>query len=75
LLYDARAIANQFLELAKADAESLDPMKLLKPVYLAHGWNLPIKDEPLLRERIEAWPYGLVVPSALPQCGSTRVVS
>ena len=37
-------------------------MKLIKMVYIAHGWHLAIKGEPLIDEAVEAWKYGPVVP-------------
>lgn len=61
--YDAKAVANYFLELAERDGKTLDPMKIQKLVYLAHGWHLAIAGKPLVTERIEAWPYGPVVRS------------
>lgn len=61
--YDAKAIANYFLELAKMKKEAMDLMKLQKLIYFAHGFYLAIKKEPLLDEQIEAWQYGPVIPS------------
>ena len=37
-------------------------MKLLKLVYIAHGWNLGLSGRPLIRESAEAWRYGPVIP-------------
>lgn len=37
-------------------------MKLQKLVYLAHGWHLYFFKEPLIREHIQAWKYGPVIP-------------
>jgi uncharacterized phage-associated protein len=62
MAYTAAAIANYFLEKAKRDGTSLDPMKIQKLVYFAHGWNLALRNEPLIKERIEAWEYGPVIP-------------
>jgi uncharacterized phage-associated protein len=59
--YGAKAVANYFLELARKDGKDLDPMKIQKLVYFAHGWCLALKDAPLITERIEAWRYGPVV--------------
>ena len=60
--YEAIAVANYLIERAKAFGEALTPMKVQKLVYFAHGWNLAIYNQPLLRERIEAWKFGPVVP-------------
>ena len=62
MAYDAAAIANYFLDLADRDETGLDPMKIQKIVYFGHGWHLALKDEPLIKERIEAWEYGPVIP-------------
>jgi uncharacterized phage-associated protein len=59
--YPAAAIANEFLELAKANGQALTPMHIQKLIYFAHGWNLAITGEPLIWERVEPWDYGPVV--------------
>lgn len=56
------AVANQFLDLAAHDSISLDPMKLQKLVYFAHGWHLAIVGEKLITEPVEAWKWGPVIP-------------
>lgn len=61
--YDARAIANYFLDLSAEERKPITPLKMQKLVYFTHGWNLAIKHEPLLNERIEAWKFGPVIPS------------
>jgi uncharacterized phage-associated protein len=61
--YDAKAIGNYFLDLAEREGRPLDPIKLQKLVYFANGWNLALRDRPLLDEQIEAWSYGPVIPS------------
>ncbi|WP_205760954.1 Panacea domain-containing protein [Luteolibacter luteus] len=38
-------------------------MKLLKLVYIAHGWHLGLTQTPLIDESVEAWRYGPVIPS------------
>ena len=38
-------------------------MKMVKMVYIAHGWVLCFTEKPLLFERVQAWKYGPVVPN------------
>lgn len=61
MAYPAKAVANEFLALAKADGKTISPMKLLKLVYFAHGWYLAFTGQPLIQERVEAWQYGPVI--------------
>jgi uncharacterized phage-associated protein len=61
--YEAKAVANYFLDLAEGSGSSLNPMKIQKLVYFAHGWNLAVHDAPLIDESVEAWPYGPVIPT------------
>jgi uncharacterized phage-associated protein len=62
MAYLAKAVANEFLSLAKADGKTVSPMKLLKLVFFAHGWHLAFTKQPLIQERVEAWQYGPVIP-------------
>jgi uncharacterized phage-associated protein len=59
--YDARAVANYFLDLAKRDGTPVTPMAIQKLVYFAHGWMLGVYGRPLISQRIEAWEYGPVI--------------
>lgn len=59
----AEAVANWLLDRADADEQPLDPMKLQKLIYFAHGWHLALSNEPLVDELFEAWQYGPVLPS------------
>lgn len=61
--YEALAVANRFLALARRDKLGLDHLKLQKLLYCAHGWYLVFTGKPLLQEHAEAWPYGPVIPS------------
>ncbi|WP_332716659.1 Panacea domain-containing protein [Pelagibacterium mangrovi] len=37
-------------------------MKLLKLIYISHGWYMEMASAPLIRNKIEAWKYGPVIP-------------
>ena len=58
MAHSAHAIANEFLR--RAGQDGLDPMKLLKLVYLAQGWMLGLYSESLVSDDVEAWRYGPV---------------
>jgi uncharacterized phage-associated protein len=59
--YKAVDVATYFLHRARAEGKPVDPMKLQKLVYFAHGWHLALAGEPLIVERVQAWPYGPVI--------------
>lgn len=61
-MHDSRVIANRFIELARADRGAFTPMQLLKLVYIAHGWMLGLYGRPLIKDDIQAWQYGPVIP-------------
>ncbi len=61
--HDPLAVANWFLAKAEADGKPLDPMKLQKLIYFAHGWALALTDFPVLKERPQAWDWGPVFPA------------
>ena len=63
MTYPTEAVANYFLERARASGEDISPMKLQKLVYYAHGWHLGILGEPLIDEQVEAWQFGPVIRS------------
>jgi uncharacterized phage-associated protein len=74
--YPAVAVANALLEMARAEGRALDPMQLQKLVYFAHGWHLGLTGDPLIREDIQAWNYGPVIPTLyqeLKQYGSGNI--
>ena len=59
---DSRTVANYMLEKAAADGRTLTVMHLLKLVYIAHGWWMGLTERPLIRDRVEAWRLGPVIP-------------
>ena len=52
------SVANYLLK----KGDDLTPLKLIKLVYLCHGWHYGIFGTPLLNEEPEAWRYGPVFP-------------
>jgi uncharacterized phage-associated protein len=60
-MYDARSVANEFIELARAAGNPLTNMQIQKLVYIAHGYSRAILHRPLIRQRVEAWRYGPVI--------------
>lgn len=56
------AVARYLQELADSDGQLMTPLKLMKMVYLCHGWSLGLLDRDLIREEVEAWQYGPVIP-------------
>lgn len=74
---NAIAIANYFVKKSINTGIQLTPMKLVKLVYIAHGWYLGLTNgQPLIDEPIEAWKYGPVVKSvydAFKKYGSQQV--
>ena len=61
--YTPQQIANYFLARAFESSVDVSPLKLLKLVYIAYGWNLALRDKKLFHEPIEAWEHGPVVPT------------
>lgn len=55
-------VANELLGLARDENRGLTPLKLVKLVYLCEGWSLALRDRSLIREEVEAWQYGPVIP-------------
>jgi uncharacterized phage-associated protein len=61
-MLDSITVANRLIDNARADRRDLTPMQILKLVYLAHGWMLGLYGRPLIRDEIQAWQYGPVIP-------------
>lgn len=60
---DSRNIANWFIRRARRDkGRSLTNMQLQKLVYFAHGWAMALHRHPLVRDPIQAWEFGPVIP-------------
>lgn len=76
MAHSSLAIANEFLKRAQAEGKALSHMHVQKLVYIAHGWNLALHNEPLIDEPFQAWEFGPVAPGlyrALKRYGSGNV--
>lgn len=75
-MYDALAVANAFIDLAKESGEEITHLKLQKLIYIAYGWYFVNFDIPLIKERVEAWKYGPVIRSVYDEfktCGRNPI--
>jgi len=70
--YISLAVANFFVQQSLKTGIQLTPMKLLKLVYIAHGWSLALFGKPLISEAVEAWDYGPVIPNVYDNFKSYR---
>lgn len=61
------SVARYLVARAKEQGRTLSPMKLVKLVYMAHGWMLGIYGRPLIEDTVEAWQYGPVIPDLYEQ--------
>ena len=61
-MYDCLLIAKTLLKLTAREDKVLTPMQLIKLVYLSHGWALGLYGRPLIKQDVEAWKYGPVIP-------------
>lgn len=63
MAYDARVVANEFLRCAWQEGRALTNMQLQKLVYIAHGYSLALLEMALVKQSVEAWRYGPVIPA------------
>lgn len=71
--YPIEALANTLLTRSEERGINVDPMKLQKLMYVAHGYYLAASGSPLIDEAFEAWQYGPVAPTIYHEfkhCGS-----
>ncbi len=59
MTYAAHLVADYFLT---HRPQSLTALQIIKLVYIAHGYTLALTKKPLIKERIEAWKFGPVIP-------------
>ena len=61
--YPSTQVANWFLLRAKPNGKRIKTQKLIKLVYIAHGWHLALTNgKPLVSEDLQAWKFGAVFP-------------
>lgn len=63
---NALEVANYLIDIAERNNEGIHLLKLVKEVYIAHGFSLALTGNSLLDPRfdkVEAWKYGPVIPS------------
>ena len=60
--HSAIAVADHIIQKAGERQNTLTPMQVIKLVYMCHGWMLGIYHRPLIKEYVEAWQYGPVIP-------------
>lgn len=58
----SEVIANYFIQKSFNSGIPVSPMKLLKLVYIAHGWHRGYFSTNLINDAVEAWQYGPVIP-------------
>lgn len=59
---NSETVANYFLKKSFDTGIPLTQMKLLKLVYIAHGWHCGFFGSNLIDDGVEAWKYGPVIP-------------
>lgn len=62
-MHSAIEVADRLLAFAKQNGHSFTPMQVLKLVFLCHGWMLGLYGRPLVKDQIQAWRYGPVIPN------------
>ena len=58
-MYSCFQVACSILQSAKNQDIGVNSIKLVKLVYLCHGFYLALHGKGLVKENIEAWPYGV----------------
>ena len=61
MTFDARAVANWFIERVAEDDKAFTPLQVIKLVYCSYGWTWAFFDRRLFRQPVEAWEHGPVI--------------
>ena len=62
-IYTPAHVANFFLDRAEKAGRPITQLKLMKLVYIAHGWMLAVLDRPAFNDDVLAWKHGPVIRS------------
>ena len=58
-MYQPLTISNYFIQKLHETGSPVTAMKLIKLVYIAHGWHLALENgKSLISEAVMAWKYG-----------------
>jgi uncharacterized phage-associated protein len=60
VMYDVRDVANLTLDFAEERRLPITNLALQKLLYFVHGWFYSLYDQPLIKNKFEAWQYGPV---------------
>ncbi len=66
VMADSIAIANYFIDKSLSENTDITLLKLVKLVYIAHGYMLALLDKSFIEsryDRVEAWRFGPVIPN------------
>ena len=58
----SESVANFFINKSLNDGLSLSMVKLVKLVYISHGWHLGYLGKSLISDAVQAWQYGVMIP-------------
>ncbi|MFZ3184229.1 MAG: type II toxin-antitoxin system antitoxin SocA domain-containing protein, partial [Pseudomonas sp.] len=58
----SESVANYFIQKSFNSGIPLTSMKLIKLVYIAHGWHCGYFSQNLINDAVEAWKFGPVIP-------------
>ena len=61
-MLSSECVANYFIQKSFDTGVPLTPMKLIKLVYIAHGWHRGYFSQNLINDAVQAWRYGPVIP-------------
>ena len=60
---DTRIVTDRILFERRDRNQETTGYDLIKLVYLCHSWHLGIYGAPLIKEKVEAWAHGPIIPS------------